>query len=157
MPSVSERAFSILRESHLLRGLERHQLEGISEKGAVTMLAPGERIAEDGQPIVDLFVVLTGEVEVFLPETVSRFSRVHLATVGPGKCIGEYSFVDGKAASATVAATRVTDVFCISQKDFRTLLEEDPALARIVTANLLGILIARLRDQNIRLDLFRPN
>ena len=156
MTGVSEAAFAILAASPLFRGLEIGQLERIRDKGAVTTLAPGERIVEEGQPIVDLFVVLAGETEIFLAETVNRFSRVHVATVGPGNPIGEYSLVDGKPASASVAATRVTDVFCISHKDFEDVLERDPAIGRIVYGNLLRLLIARLREENERLDLFRP-
>jgi CRP-like cAMP-binding protein len=145
-----------LKQSKLLRELGDPGLESLENAGAAIELQPGEIIIEEGQQVTDLFVVIRGELEVFLPKSESRVSRIRVARKVPGDCIGEYSFVDKNPASASVAAKVPSEVFRISQAEFERKLDADPALGRIVYRNLLHLLVARLREENQVLDLFRP-
>src|SRR3989442_9838932 len=55
-----------------------------------------------------LYVVLEGEVEVFLPERAGsgahRPSRIRLNRLGPGRCLGEYGVIDDQPSSASAEA-----------------------------------------------------
>jgi CRP-like cAMP-binding protein len=140
----------------MFEGLGRGALEELRASGSARGLGADETIIEEGQQVADLFVVIRGELEVFLPKTKSRLRRVRIARVGPGDRIGEYSFVDKNPASASVASRIQTEVFGIPQVEFERKLEADPAFGQVVHRNLLRLLVARLREENQQLDLFQP-
>jgi CRP-like cAMP-binding protein len=152
----TDRPLASLRQSKMFEGLGPGGLEALASSGSVDELAASETIIEEGRRVADLFVVIRGELEVFLPKTKSRLTRIRIARVGPGDCIGEYSFVDKNPASASVAARVPTEVFRIPQIEFERTLDADPGIGQIVYRNLLRLLVARLREDNRLLDLFRP-
>jgi CRP-like cAMP-binding protein len=151
-----EAALQSLAQSKIFRGLTAGQVSSIYERGRTASFGPGEVLIGESQPNSDLYVVVDGELVVYLPQTEERFSQVRLGTLGPGDCIGEYSLVDKKPASASVAARRPTEVFRISHLDFDQILESDSGIGHAIYKNLLEALIDRLRQQNQSLDLFRP-
>jgi CRP/FNR family transcriptional regulator, cyclic AMP receptor protein len=153
---ATDSVVSSLARSTVFAGVDRERLEAIRGRGRMRSLEPSQIVVEEGQPSSALFVVVDGELEVFLPKTSDRYTRVRIATIAAGDCIGEYSLIDEKPASASVVATRRTDLFAIGRHDFLDLLEADPTIGRIVYRNLLLLLVARLREGNRQLDLFRP-
>jgi CRP/FNR family transcriptional regulator, cyclic AMP receptor protein len=152
----ADRLISSLKQSKLFRELGTADLESLERTGSAIELDAGEIIIEEGQQVTDLFVLIRGELEVFLPKTESRLTRIRVARKVPGDCIGEYSFVDKNPASASVAAKVPSEVFRISQAEFERKLDADPAIGGTVYRNLLHLLVARLREENQVLDLFRP-
>jgi CRP-like cAMP-binding protein len=152
----SDRLVAGLKQSEVFQGIGSAGLESLERAGAAVALDAGEVIIEEGQQVTDLFVVIRGELEVFLPKTESRLTRIRVAQKGPGDCIGEYSFVDKNRASASVAAKVPSQVFRISQAEFERQLDADPAIGRTFYRNLLRLLVSRLREDNQLLDLFRP-
>ena len=152
----TDRLLAGLKQSQMFRGLGTASLEALALVGSVVDLDPGEIIIQEGQPVTDLYVVIHGELEVFLPKTGSRLTRIRVARAAPGDCIGEYSFVDRNPASASVAAKSAAEVFRISHAEFQRKLDGDPEIGGNVYRNLLRLLVARLREDNQLLDLFRP-
>lgn len=55
-----------------------------------------------------------------------------LATVGPGQYVGELALIDAGPRSATVTATSPMRLLVIGTREFSTLLDEVPGLARRV-------------------------
>jgi CRP-like cAMP-binding protein len=152
----TDRLLASLSQSEVFKGLDPSQLQALGQSGSTGELAAGETIIEEGRQVTELFVVLRGELEVFLPKTTSRLTRVRIARVGAGSCIGEYSFVDRNPASASVAARASTEIFRISHAEFERCLEADPPIGRTVYRNLLRVLVTRLREDNQLLDFLRP-
>jgi CRP/FNR family transcriptional regulator, cyclic AMP receptor protein len=152
----ADRLLASLKQSRAFRGLGAASLESLQRVGSVRELTAGEVLIEEGQEVTELFVVIGGELEVFLPKTESRVTRIRVARAVPGDCIGEYSLVDKNPASASVAAKSPSQVFTISHAEFEHALDGDPAIGRTVYHNLLRLLVARLREDNQMLDLFRP-
>jgi len=152
----TDRLLAGLKQSRVFHELGAASLASLAAAGSVVELEAGEIIVEEGQAVTDLFVVIDGELEVFLPKTDSRLTRIRVARAAPGDCIGEYSFVDKNPASASVAAKSASEVFRISHAEFQRKLDDDPDIGRNVYRNLLRLLVARLRQDNELLDLFRP-
>ena len=153
---ATQSVMTSLARSSVLQGVDPARLEAIRDRGRILSLAPGQTVVEEGAPSMALLVVVEGELEVFLPKTAERFTRVRLAASGVGDCIGEYSLIDEKPASASVVTTRRTELFAIARDDLLDLLESDPTIGRIVYRNLLVLLVTRLREGNRQLDLFQP-
>jgi len=145
-----------LAANHLFGGINPEDLVPIRDTGEVLDASAGTSLIEEGDANTHLYLVLAGEVEVFLPETPERFSAVRLGTRGVGTCVGEYAFIDHKPASASVVTSKSSELFRISYSALDRLLSTNDALGRAVYRNLLSQLIDRLRDSDSDLDLFRP-
>lgn len=137
-------------------------LEGVSEDVIKTMAGLGESITvpagqelmHEGEEPHYFYMVLDGELEVFLPMTVDRFSEVKLASVTGGACIGEYSFIDRRRLSASVRALADSHLFRMSHDAFQGFLEDNSDIGNVVLRNLLATLVKRLRAANEEFDLF---
>ncbi|MGH7806138.1 MAG: Crp/Fnr family transcriptional regulator, partial [Candidatus Binatia bacterium] len=136
-------------------GLGASELEEIRRRGQVRALAADDPVLQEGDANAVLFVVLRGELDVFLPKSDERPTRVHLGVIGAGECVGEYSFVDEKPASASVTARDPAEIFSIAKADFEALVAAQPAIGRDVYRNVLGLAIARLRSELREIDVLR--
>lgn len=145
-----------LAANRLFKGLTADTLRPIYEHGETFKASAGEILIHEGQNNSHIYFVLDGELEVRLENNPERFSHVQLGTRGAGSCVGEYSFVDKKRASATVVASRPSVMFKILHVVLEEVLGTNHALGSAVYRNLLGHLVDRLRHTNAELDLFQP-
>ncbi len=143
-----------LFESRLFKGLTPEEVKMVYYHGSLVEFNESESVVREGHTNTSLYVIMQGELMVYLPRTHSRFNRVKLGTLGPGDCIGEYSFIDSNPTSATVSPTRPTILFKISREKFEHLLESQHNIGQKIYKNLLLMLIKRLRESNQQLDLF---
>ncbi len=75
----------------------------------------GETIFETGDSGLSMYVVRSGEVEVVR-------GGARLALLGPGQYFGEMALLYDRGRSATVRATKATDVVMIPRREFGQLL-----------------------------------
>jgi CRP-like cAMP-binding protein len=118
-------------------------------------LTEGETLIEEGQPNTHLYLVLSGQLRVVLPKHRARFAEVGLGRLGPGECVGEYSFLDFSSTSATVRATSAAVVFKLGARELASVMAADTGLASAFYRNLSILLVARLREKDAELDLFQ--
>ncbi len=140
----------------LMQELPPDDIARIYEAGGVKTFGAGETLIVEGQINTTLFVVLRGEVEVCLPRTDDRFTSVKLARLGPGSCVGEYSFIDRKPTSASVVSCASSEVFLLSNDALSRVLAGNTGLERTIYRNLLVLMIERLREDNAALEMIRP-
>ncbi len=99
---------SLLGASVVFQHLAPAAIDAILAQARVVQAKPGELLLTEGTPGDGLYVVLEGEVEVFLPQAAAsggqRPTPVRLNRLGPGRCFGEYGVVDDEPSSASVAA-----------------------------------------------------
>lgn len=138
----------------LLAGVHDEIVRKMADIGESVVLKAGDDLMHEGDDPQFLYMVLDGELEVFLPMTVDRFSEVKLASVSSGACIGEYSFIDHRRLSASVRALTDTQLFRLSHSAFQDFLEHNHETGYVVLRNLLGTLVKRLRAANEEFDLF---
>lgn len=88
-------------------------------------LAPGGVVYSKGEPADGMYFIALGEVEVGLPNGPVR--------LGEGDFFGEISLIQHEADhTATVTATRPTDLLVLSKPDFRRLMAQNPELDHAV-------------------------
>jgi CRP-like cAMP-binding protein len=146
----------ILGQSPVFKGIPAEGVKRFLEAGRVREVSPADVIIKEGQYNDSLHVLLEGELEVCLPGGTGRFGKIELARLRPGACVGEYSFIDRKPASAAVIARAPGHIFSLRNDEFVSLLGKHPGVACIIYRNLLNVLIARLREDNAMLDMIRP-
>ncbi len=99
----------------------------------------GEVIIQEGEPGKNLYVILSGMVEVL------GNNDVNIAFLGKGEILGEMSLISGEAAGATIKAVEPTKVIFLNSRNFRRLIRRFPSL-QMYFATLLS---KRLSKTNI--------
>ncbi|MFN3215850.1 MAG: cyclic nucleotide-binding domain-containing protein [Acidimicrobiales bacterium] len=100
-------------------------------EATIRTLAPGEILCEEGGTDTDVFLVLSGQLEV---ERSSAEGPMIVATLGPGRLVGEVTSAVGGARSATLRAREATEVAVLDQAGFGEWLDADPQRAAGVAA-----------------------
>ena len=149
---------AILAGSVVFKGLTAPDLDAVLSAAELLPRQPKDLILSEGSPTDGLYVVLEGEIEVFLPERAGsgghRPSRIRLNRLGPGRCLGEYGVIDDQPSSASVEALGPVKLCFLSKAQFRRLVERYDRVGHIAYANLLRYLVSRLRAKNKELDIF---
>lgn len=103
----------------------------------------GEVVMRRGEVDRSLYLVASGELEVFVPDgRDERSVRVQ----GPGTILGEVAFFDGQPRSATVKAVVEGEMLRLSTEAFDVLAARHPDLGRKIVLDLGRILALRLRQ-----------
>ena len=154
----SNEILDILQESKIFEGLSDDYLQIISSHGNMSQIKGNDIIIEEGQVEHPLFVIIEGQVEVFLPKTRKggmneRPTRIRLGHLAKGDCVGEYSLVDNEPASASVVAIEPCEIFVISRSEFKKMIISSDYLAQVIYKNMLKVLIKRSRQYGNELDI----
>jgi CRP-like cAMP-binding protein len=107
---------------------------------------PGNVIIEEGAMQTEVFVVISGLLEV--RATQEDGSEILLAQIGPGETLGEISLFDPGPAAATVTAVEFSQLWRIADSDLIHFMNENPGAGNVLLRTLASILAQRLRQMN---------
>ena len=107
---------------------------------------PGNVIIEEGAMQTEVFVVISGKLDVRARQDDG--SEILLAQVGPGETLGEISLFDPGPAAATVTAIEFSQLWRIADADLMHFMEENPGAGNVLLRTLASILAQRLRQMN---------
>jgi len=151
-----DRYRSTLAGSVVFAGLGPEDLDRIMAAGRVVDANPGQMLLAEGRRGEGLYVILAGDVEVFLPDRspdgAKRPSRVRLNVLGPGRCFGEYGLLDEQASSASAQALTAARLCVLRAADFHRVVGDSDRIGKVVYGNLLRFLVGRLRSKDRELD-----
>ena len=145
-PSVAEAQVlspDTLRAIDLFRSEDPELLDWVVRSCDVRWLAPGEVLLDPDQDNDAVYIILAGRAEARITYEDCSW-RVF---VEPGECAGEMSILEGRRPSARVAAHSDCQVLAIDAELFWTLINR----SSVVTRNLLRILAARVRRNNLNI------
>ena len=109
---------------------------------------PGNVIIEEGAMQTEVFVLISGKLEVYAKQDDG--SELLLAQVTPGETLGEISLFDPGPAAATVTAVEFSQLWRIADADLMHFMEENPGAGNVLLRTLASILAQRLRQMNPR-------
>ncbi len=135
----------------MFKDVSAEKLQEVFNAGNTFNVSSGYILIEEGQHPRHMYFLISGEVEVIVPDPENDSDK-QLTTLGEGECVGEYGFIDGRPASATVRVVETSQVFAITVQLFKKLLDEDADFERLVYRNLLNTLVDRLRTSNVIID-----
>jgi len=107
---------------------------------------PGTVIIEEGAMQTEVFVIISGKLEVHAKQEDGSFAL--LATIGPGETLGEISLFSPGPAAATVTAVEFSQLWRIADSDLMEFMEENPGAGNHLLRTLATILAQRLRQMN---------
>jgi len=112
--------------------LFRNETEG-------TSFPAGQTIFSAGDPGDAMYVVLEGEVELRINESV-------VETLGPGEPFGEMALIDRTPRIATVTAKTDCKLVAIPEKRFLFMVQQTPHFA----LQIMRVMAERLRKMDLR-------
>jgi len=123
--------------------LKEDDRELLSSYGEFFPGHPGNVVIQQGVLQTEVFVVISGELEVYTEREDG--TRILRARVGPGETLGEISLFDPGAATATVVATEFSQLWRIADQDLIQFMEDNPGAGIVLLRTLATILAQRLR------------
>ncbi len=114
------RLASMLQNVPLLAEVDEDSLSRISKVLTPRLAVPGETIITKGDIGESMFFIVTGAVEVVLPDTTVRLSS--------GEFFGEMAILTEAPRTADVVAAGYCTLLSLSGRDFQRLLRANPAL-----------------------------
>jgi CRP/FNR family cyclic AMP-dependent transcriptional regulator len=138
MPTRSD----ILAEIPLFSLLDEQERGALAERLDEVTLPAGTTIFQTEQPGDALYVVRSGEVEIFFNNDTGH--RILLETATAGHFFGELSLLDGGPRQASAVVTKDVEMLVVDREDLEQFLQKRPAAA----LDLLAATGRRLRETN---------
>ncbi len=135
----------LLKEIPLFALLDDAEREALASRHEVVRFGAGETIFHIGDPGDAIYIIASGEVEVFFKNDTGE--RIVLERAGKGDFFGELAFLEYGSRSASVATVSETETFRLKHADLKAFLETRPHAAM----HLLAAMSRRLRTTSERL------
>lgn len=100
-------------------------------------VAKGQTLFDAGDPGDSLFIVVTGEIELFIKDTVGQ--KIVLHTAQPGDMFGELAMLDSGPRTATALALIDSELLVLDRDDLTLLFQRKPETALHMLASLTGL------------------
>ncbi|MGE0087035.1 MAG: cyclic nucleotide-binding domain-containing protein [Desulfococcaceae bacterium] len=128
----------------LFQDLSRENIKEIISFLKLKKYGEGETVIRKGEPGRNLYIIVSGRVEILEDADVS------IAFLGSGEIFGEMSLLSGDPVGATVKVTEAAKLLYISSRDFRQVLNRFPTLqmyfAKMLARRLTNINVARAQE-----------
>jgi CRP/FNR family cyclic AMP-dependent transcriptional regulator len=131
-----------LKRVPLFDGLSRKELAQLAKVSEDLEVEPGKVLCKEGETGHEFFVIVDGNVNV------TRNGR-RVATRDGGDFVGEIALVEEMPRTATVTAETPVRLFVLTRKDFRHLLDQQPAVERKVLRALARRLAETTNDPTL--------
>jgi CRP-like cAMP-binding protein len=125
----------LLAKVPLFKDLSKMHLQRIAQLTTRLDLPAGKELTKEGEFGHEFLTVLDGQVEV-------RHGDKVIAERGPGEFFGEIALLDHRPRTATVVAKTPVTVEVIGQREFATMLADEPDVA----SQLMSTMSQRLQE-----------
>ena len=132
-----------LRNIGLFGALSEDVLGHLASSLSVVTPSAGDVVFREGDEARDMFVLVSGEMEVL--KRSKRGIEARVALLGPGDWFGEMSIVDVQPRSATVRALAPSRLLRITAGDLDALYRLDLKSYALIVLNMARELSRRLR------------
>jgi CRP-like cAMP-binding protein len=132
----------VLKGISLFGSLSESALELLAKDVYGCALLPGDFAFKEGEPGDEVFVVLSGELEVLKRSQNGEQARV--AMLGPGDWFGEMSVIDVQPRSASVRSLADTQLVTLDLSALEALYQRD-------VKSYASIVLALAREMSRRL------
>ena len=122
--SVETAALEGVEFFELLNGEDRRALAEVVD---LVRLNEGETLFRAGEPGESLYLVRSGEVELFIQDNVGQ--KITLDTAAPGDFFGEIALLDAGPRTATAVALGEAELIELDRDDLLLLFERKPDAA----------------------------
>ncbi|MGI8424157.1 MAG: Crp/Fnr family transcriptional regulator [Chloroflexota bacterium] len=129
-----------LRRVPLFASLKQHQVAELTQLARRQRFGRDEAVFFQGDEGDSFYVILTGQVKVSVSSPEGQ--EAILVMLDAGESFGELALLDEQPRSATIEATRPTEVLVMRRDEFHRIIHQHPDVA----LSLLRVMTKRLRD-----------
>ncbi|NJL58637.1 MAG: cyclic nucleotide-binding domain-containing protein [Desulfobacteraceae bacterium] len=126
----------LLSKYAFFQSLDEDNIKELISLLKVARFSKGETVIKRGEPGKNLYIIVSGKVEVL------GGGGVHIAFLEKGEIFGEMSLLSGDPVIATIKVIEPVTVLYLNGKDFRNVLNKFPSL-QMYLARLLAKRLAR--------------
>ena len=134
----------------IFQGLSRREHQLVRNLIHIRRYEPGEVVFMQGQPGTGMYILLSGDVDIYL--NYRQDDEIHLASLQSGDFFGELSLLDESPRSATAVTVGPAELAGFFRSDLMDLVEKNPSLGVKVILALAEVLGERLRATNQELQ-----
>jgi CRP/FNR family transcriptional regulator, cyclic AMP receptor protein len=145
----SSQIHSLVPKCALLENFSPSEVRVLAHFMSVYRAALGSEIIREGDGGDFIMIVVEGEIDVLKRDR--RNAPQLIASVGPGRTLGEMSMIDGEARFATCIASTPALVAVLDRESLARIIVEQPMLGAKVLMALVLMLSQRLRNTSRRL------
>ena len=135
-----------LERSKLFDQLSEEEITLFMEKFKKMSLKTGDYVFKETEIGDTLYIVENGTVSMIKSIVGDVEKKIFVAQ--KGLIFGEFSFMDGGVRSASAIAEEDSDLLYLERKDFNVFIQENPSAGAKLFANMLNIVVERLRSTN---------
>ena len=114
--------------------LDADQRPALAEVIDYQQLKAGEQLFQAGEPGESLFIVRSGQIELYIKDTAGQ--KIVLTVAGVGDMFGEMSLLDSGARTATAVAIEDTGLLILDHDDLLLLFQKNPDTALHLLAGM---------------------
>ncbi len=139
-------------DPELLSDLKFFELHDAEERRALSnvidfmVLPAGKVLFESGDPGETLFIVRSGQIELFIHNVTGE--KIVLSVAGPGDLFGELSLADSGPRTTTALALEDSELIVMSRDNLRLFFQKKPDAALDMIAAMGGMI--RKADELLR-------
>lgn len=137
-------------ENEFCQSLTGEQLESLKSILEWKMLETSEKLFSAGDKGDQVYLVLSGEIDIRLPTTKHHYKR--LATNHPGSFFGELALLNPGPRVADAVATHKTEILILTRAALDELCKTHPGTSIQLLMNLARIQVEHLRWSTIELQ-----
>ena len=134
-----------LKKVELFSSLNKGELKEVAKICYLRHYRDDEIIFRKDEPSYGIFIVLKGEVEIFLQ---SKRKKLTLGKYEPFEYFGEFSLVENTARKANAVSEGETTLCYIFREDLAQVFIKNPKLGLTVYEKIVGLLVERLEYAN---------
>lgn len=148
---IDDPVIDVLKEVSFFKSFAKNDdiMQKISGMCTTRKFANGKTIIEEGEFGDELYIMLSGEIDI-LKKTLQneRYTVTTLSSSMGGVYVGELALIDDDRRSATVTAKTDCDCLVIKRKDFIHFGDANPDIGLEITRSLASQLSSKLRKTN---------
>ncbi len=132
-PGKTEPLFAQQRvpKSPLFEVLSKDEREALVKEMDLESHEEGAVIIHEGEPGASMYVIASGEVKVYTRGT-GNSGNIYLAKLGEGDFFGEVSVLTGKPRTATITASRPTELLRLDKEKLDNALAKYPGIRKVL-------------------------
>jgi len=131
-------------ESPIFTGLATKEIEFLGSIFTVASVAAGKSIFTENMAGESLYLIGDGTVQI--SQMLAEVDEQSMVMLNRGDIFGEMAVIDGGQRLASARAIKAAQLFCLSRKNFNSLVREKPRMGLQLTLNIARIFSARIRD-----------
>ena len=138
--------FDVMSKIPIFQDLTQREFAKVEDILHHRSFAAGEAIVREGEQGVGMYIILTGEIQIF--QTGQQGQLLRLATLGAGDFFGEQALLDESPRTASAVAVEPCQAIGFFRPDMLEMIERNPRLGLKVIMRLSQMISFRLRQTN---------